>query len=141
MLFRSVVTGTGFIHVEPGEVGEWTFFTNTDDGARLRINGADVVVDGALQPPTDSAYVVYNFPAAGDYPVESIGCENGGGESFEILVKQGNSAAAKGAGDPTGAVLLGAAGGLTVSSVPEPGTASLAFLGLAGLVGLRRRRA
>ncbi len=136
-----VVTGTGFIRVEPGQEGDWTFFTNTDDGARLRINGTDVVLDGFLQGPSDSAYSVYNFPAAGDYAVDYIGFENGGGEDFEVLVKQGNFAAAKGFGDPAGAVLLGAAGGLAVNVVPEPGTASLAFLGLAGLVGLRRRRA
>jgi hypothetical protein len=131
------LSATGYINIQ--NAGDYTFFTNSDDGARLRIDGVDVVVDDFLQGPTDSAYVSKNL-TAGFHKLEFTGFELGGGESFEAWIAQGNSAAAKGAGvfGPNFHLIGDAT--FPVFTVPEPGTAGLlAGLGALGLIRRRRR--
>lgn len=131
------LSATGYINITTA--GDYTFFTNTDDGARLRVDNLDVVVDDFQQGPTDSAYVSVNL-GVGWHKLDYTGFELGGGESFELWMAQGNFAAGKGGGafgpdfhlvgDPT----------FPVFTVPEPGTAGLlAGIGALGLMRRRRR--
>jgi len=81
------VQGTGFVVVS--STGQYTFGLNTDDGARLRIDGSNVIVDDVRSPPHDSAYVTVCL-SAGLHPIEwtwfnEAGGVNGGGGEGEIF--------------------------------------------------------
>ncbi len=94
----------------------YTFSVNSDDGAILFINGAPVVQDGNQHPPTlvtGSATL-----SAGLYPFEVQYFQNGVGDS---------------------GVDVNLPAGVVYAFVPEPASALLAGLGLAALVGFRRR--
>ncbi len=126
-----VVLAMGLIHVAPGQEGNWTFFTNSDDGSRLRINGVNVILDNFVQGPQDSAYASFNFPVAGDYPVEYTGFDKDGGESFEVWYYPGlPNSTVKGQGIPGPNLhLLGDPAGplAVIQTPPAPG---LPFPGL-----------
>ncbi|MBI4601451.1 MAG: CotH kinase family protein [Planctomycetes bacterium] len=73
---------TGYIHVP--SAGSRTFGVNSDDGFRLRLNGAVV----AEYPPPRGPGVTtgaYGFPAAGSYPIELTWYENGGGDIVQLF--------------------------------------------------------
>jgi hypothetical protein len=136
-----VAIGKGILVVGPGQAGEYTFRSNTDDGGRLKIDlnqdgsfeapGEWVINQDVLQGPTntDSAPIML---AEGMYQVEYSYFERGGGDQGEV------SAALTGGSF----VLLGddAAGGLNVVPIPEPSSALLTVMGLLSAVGILRKR-
>lgn len=71
----------GFIEVL--NTGNHTFFTTSDDGSRLYINGTLVVNnDGAHGPVEVSG--IYNFTTTGKFPIRVTFFEQGGGETLEV---------------------------------------------------------
>ncbi len=140
------VTGDDFVLVATGlleitEAGDYTFGINSDDGARLRIDGTDVIVTDAVQPPTDS-FGSINL-TEGLHEIELLYFERGGGAEVELFAAQGIFTSF----DPAFQLLNGE-GGLTVFAqrpqgpsgvIPEPSTAAVLAL-LGGAVALSRRR-
>ncbi len=115
--------------VAPGMEGWWTFGINGDDGGRLRINGADVIVDDALHGPTDRFGSIYLAP--GEYTLDMLFFERGGGAESELFYAAGIYTGFNSSFDL-----------LLASSVPEPCTLALAGLAIGGIGGyIRRRRA
>jgi pimeloyl-ACP methyl ester carboxylesterase len=85
------VQGTGFLDVPSN--GQCTFGLNTDDGARLKIDGINVIIDDVRSPPHDSAYVTVSL-SAGLHPIEwtwfnEAGGVNGGGGEGECFAASG----------------------------------------------------
>jgi hypothetical protein len=62
--------------------GYYTFGINNDDGARLRIDGANAIVDDSAHGPT-SFTTSPTFLTAGDHTIEYLYFENGGGFAGE----------------------------------------------------------
>ncbi|MHC5112441.1 MAG: PA14 domain-containing protein, partial [Planctomycetota bacterium] len=79
------VLSTGTFQVNTA--GTFTFALGGDDGGRLRINGADVIVDDNLHAFTN----VFGDAtlAAGTHTFEWLGFERGGGAAFELSVAVG----------------------------------------------------
>jgi hypothetical protein len=80
---------TGYVNVP--SAGTRTFGIHSDDGFRLRINGAVV----AEYPPPrgpDTTTGTYNFPAAGSYPLQLDWYENGGGDIVQFFQETAGSA-------------------------------------------------
>jgi len=69
------------------ETGVWTFSINSDDGAQLRIDGKDVIVDNTTHAPKDT-FASVNLPA-GDHLVELIYFERSGGAEVELSAAKG----------------------------------------------------
>lgn len=138
------LVGTGFLDIQPGMTGDYIFRTNTDDGARLRIDlnddgdfgdaGETVINHDFLQGPTNTDSGVVSFPDDGYYMIEYTFFEAGGGAEAELSARSVNSASFVLVGDT-------ANGGLgVVRPVPEPSTLILASLtGLAALLYKRRK--
>ena len=82
---RFAVRVTGVFEVSGA--GAYTLGTNTDDGVRLRVNGADVIVDDSLHGPEDRFGVV-NLPA-GRNDFELTFFENAGGAALEFFIAEG----------------------------------------------------
>ena len=82
------VQGTGFLEI--AVAGNYTFALNTDDGARLRIDGMDVIVDNSQHGPSDSAYVTTNL-SVGLHAVEWTWFNAGGGAEGEAFATPGQS--------------------------------------------------
>ncbi len=80
------VQGTGFLEI--AVAGNYTFALNTDDGARLRIDGVDVIVDNSQHGPSDSAYVTTNL-SVGLHAVEWTWFNAGGGAEGEAFAAPG----------------------------------------------------
>ncbi len=76
---------TGEFEVESD--GAYTFGTNSDDGVRLRVNGADVIVDDSLHGPEDRFGTV-NL-TAGTHSFELVFFENTGGAALELFMAPG----------------------------------------------------
>lgn len=74
------VTGTLNVPV----TGYCTFGLNTDDGARLVIDGTTIITDDAIHPPRDSAYVSITL-AAGSHSVSWIWFNHDGGATAEVF--------------------------------------------------------
>ena len=118
--------------------GLYQFGANTDDGSRIRINGADYLIDDVLAGP-HTVLGPQIFLPVGLHDLEFLFFERGGGaeaELFQVL--------------PSGQqVLLGdtANGALRVTLqslapvVPEPATALMGLLALGSLARRRRREA
>jgi pimeloyl-ACP methyl ester carboxylesterase len=69
--------------------GNYTFALNTDDGGRLRIDGANIITDDVRSPPHDSPYVTVSL-SAGSHAAEltwfnEAGGVNGGGAEGEAF--------------------------------------------------------
>jgi hypothetical protein len=82
------VQGTGFLEI--AVAGNYTFGLNTDDGARLRIDGVDVIVDNNQHGPSDSPYATVNL-SAGSHAVEWTWFNAGGGAEGEAFAAPGQS--------------------------------------------------
>lgn len=70
--------------------GVWSFGVNSDDGFGLTIGGASMSAPNP-RGPTDSIQN-FNFPAAGDYPLDLVYFERGGGAEVELFAAQGSFA-------------------------------------------------
>jgi hypothetical protein len=92
--------------------GNWTFGVNSDDGFSLAI-GAFTMAYPNPRGPGDTLQT-FNFPAAGDYPLDLVFYECGGGSEVELFAAQGSF----GAWNSSDFHLVGdvADGGLAVSS-------------------------
>ncbi|MCU0963000.1 MAG: lamin tail domain-containing protein, partial [Pirellulaceae bacterium] len=128
-----VVRAAGIIHVPT--TNDWTFGVNSDDGFRLRISGVtfdaaygqwgttingDTLEFSSPRGPDDS-FGVINSLAAGDYRVELISYERGGGASTELFAAPGVNNSWN-----SDFRLIGdtAHGGLAVTSEPFDGSGS-----------------
>ena len=67
--------------------GEWTFGSNNDDGARVRINGVDVILDDDLHGSLDFFGTI--FLEAGVYPFEYLEFQASGGSGAEFFAAPG----------------------------------------------------
>jgi hypothetical protein len=92
--------------------GNWTFGVNSDDGFSLSIGGFFMSYPDPRGP--GDTVQTFNFTAAGDYPLDLIFYECGGGSEIELYAAQGSF----GAWDSTNFRLVGdlANGGLAVSA-------------------------
>lgn len=70
--------------------GTYTFGINSDDGARLRINGSNVINDNTLHGPQDT--FGQTALTAGEHDIELIYFERGGGAEVELFAARGNFA-------------------------------------------------
>lgn len=139
-----VAIGTGYLDIEPGQTGDYIFRTNSDDGARLKIDlnddgdfddaGELVINHDVLQGPTNTDSGVVSFPLDGYYKIEYSFFERGGGAEGELSARSASG---------TSFILVGdrAAGGLgVVRPIPEPSTMILAGIGGLAFVLYRRRK-
>ena len=134
-----VVQAKGILHVPATDA--WTFGVNSDDGFRLRITGAtfnaaygqsgttasgDTLEFSAPRAPNDSFGVIDSL-AEGDYNVELISYERGGGSDTELFAAAGANTSWNGNFRLVGDT---ASGGLAVLSEPFGGSgSSSAFAG------------
>jgi hypothetical protein len=68
--------------------GNWTFGVNSDDGFMLSV-GSFTMSYPDPRGPADTLQT-FNFPAAGDYPLDLIFYECGGGSEVELYAAQGS---------------------------------------------------
>ena len=80
------VRATGTILVPA--TGTWTFGINSDDGARLRIDGQNVINDDTLHAPRDT--FGSTSLVAGEHDIELIFFERGGGAEVELFAAAGS---------------------------------------------------
>ena len=108
--FIGVVTGTLVIPT----AGTWTFGLNSDDGGRIRIGGADVMVDNTLHGAQDALGTT--TLAAGAHSFEAVFFERGGGAECEFFAAPGSFGTWN-----SGFRLVGdvAGGGLAVFTSPD----------------------
>lgn len=112
------IKATGWIAIPVA--GVYSFGTNSDDGMRLRIDGADLIVDDTVHGPSDR-FGVRNL-SAGLHTFELVMFEAQGGDCLEFFAAAGShtifdSAVFRLVGDT-------ANGGLAASTLPE-GSGSL----------------
>ena len=105
-----VVDSVGYVTIP--SAGHWTFGFNSDDGGGIQITGATIVsqtnnnnnaaVPGGVGTDTltywdvrgpGDTFGVYNFPAAGDYPIRMLWYERGGGAEGEFYAASGDKTA------------------------------------------------
>lgn len=79
------IRATGTITIP--DSGRWTFGINSDDGARLRINGQAVITDDRLHAPEDNFGSIQL--SAGEHEVELTFFELGGGAEVELFAAEG----------------------------------------------------
>ncbi len=73
------------------ETGVWTFGINSDDGARLRIDGEDVIVDNLTHSPHDTfGFIVLT---EGAHDLELVYFERDGGAELELFAAPGHHSA------------------------------------------------
>src|SRR6266496_552778 len=104
--------------------GTWTFGVNSDDGFILTLGGASMSFPNPRGP--NDTLQAFNFPAAGDYSLDLVYYECGGGAEVELFAAQGSYAP----WDSTNFHLVGdtANGGLAVTApVVSGGGSSLSY--------------
>jgi hypothetical protein len=116
------IAGNNVVSVFLGTVtiptaGDWTFAVSSDDGFRLRVNGAEVAFDGGRGASTTPDLLVVNFAAAGTYQLEVLHFNGGHPEALEVSAAPGSLVAFSSDFKVVGDV---AGGGLAVSSVRVP---------------------
>ncbi len=79
------VRATAILVVPAGAAGEFVFGVHADDGARLRIDGADVVLDNTVSAASLSTGTV--TLAAGNHTLELVYFERDGGAEVELMYK------------------------------------------------------
>ncbi|MEX2187248.1 MAG: lamin tail domain-containing protein [Pirellulales bacterium] len=79
------VRATATLVVPTASAGEFVFGVHADEGARLRIDGADVVLDNAIDGANLSTGTV--TLAAGDHTLELVHFERTGGAELELMYK------------------------------------------------------
>jgi hypothetical protein len=126
------VQGTGLLVVP--STGYYTFGLNTDDGARLRIDGMDIIIDDGIHPPLDSAYVTVSL-TEGLHAIEWTWFNHGGGAEAEIFAASGSYT-----GFNSNFKLVGDTSGLAVVQVPEPETIVLLLVVCISLSAFAWRR-
>lgn len=108
----------------------WTFAVNIDDGARLRINGVDVILEDRIGGTADFFGTI--ALSQGLHDLELMFFEQGGGAAVELFYARGTHTAF----DPEAFTLLTI--GATI--VPEPHAWALGLIGAVFLGGLCLRR-
>ena len=105
--------------IEIPTTGTWTFGTTSDDGVRVRIDGANVINDDSLHAVQDR--FGSRSLSAGAHTIELVFFERGGGADVELFAAQGNFSSFN-----CNFKLVGntVAGGLAVSTSPEGGAAA-----------------
>lgn len=71
---------TGVIEISVS--GTYIFYTRSDDGSKLFINGTEVVDNDGNHGPRERSGSIFLNP--GSYPIEVLFFENGGGEILEV---------------------------------------------------------
>ena len=109
------IRATGTIVIP--EAGTWTFGTNSDDGARLRIDGVTVINDDSLHAPANR--FGQRTLTAGTHEIELVFFERGGGAEVELFAAKGSYSSF----NATAFRLIGdiANGGLVVETTPHAG--------------------
>ncbi|WP_372899340.1 LamG-like jellyroll fold domain-containing protein, partial [Stieleria sp.] len=102
--------------------GKWTFSVGSDDGYRLDIGGRIGEFPGLRGLSTDLH--VFDFPAAGDYPLRLIMFNQTGGLGFELAAAEGEISTFN-AGT---FALVGSSGGLSVKTNPVAPTSDIQIL-------------
>jgi len=98
--------------------GSYVFGLNSDDGGRIKIDGATVMTDDTNHGPLDNLSAPVNL-TAGPHTVEIIMWEGGGGDCVEFFAKAGTDAAWN-----ASFKLVGTSDGLPVVTVPLNSTAT-----------------
>jgi Ca2+-binding RTX toxin-like protein len=129
-----VLRASGTLQVSTA--GSFTFALGTDNGGRLRIDGADVIVDNANHGFTTLFGTV--TLVAGAHTFELVGYEGGGAAGFEVSVAVGSGIAGP-VSEANGWRVLGAAnphsqialsGGIsTTAYYPNPGPLNVSIAG------------
>jgi predicted esterase len=70
--------------------GTYRFYTNSDDGSMLYINGTTVVSNDGLHAPR-TASGTYTFASAGKYPIRVTFYEQGGGQNLIVRYNPGTT--------------------------------------------------
>lgn len=82
---------TGSINI--ATVGNYTFYTTSDDGSKLFIDGIQVVNNNFLQPPTERSGNI--TLTAGFHTIKILFYENNGGEVLEVRYSSSDAGIAK----------------------------------------------
>lgn len=106
--FAFLATGTILIPA----TGNYVFGINSDDGARIKIDGVAVMTDDSNHGPLDNLSAPVNL-TAGPHTVEVLMWEGGGGDCVEFFAKAGTDTSWN-----DGFKLVGSAGGLQVTTAP-----------------------
>ncbi len=81
-----VTHATGTITIPTS--GTWTFGVNSDDGHRVRVDGANVIVDDTLHAPADR--FGSKALSAGTHTIDLVFFERGGGAAVELFAAPGS---------------------------------------------------
>lgn len=110
-----VVGASGIVSIPAA--GAWTFGVSSDDGFRLTVGSFTTNAPNPRSPSDTVA--VWNFPAAGDYPIRLVYFERSGGSECELWAARGTFTGW--AGPDFRLVGDVANGGLEVRSLPMTG--------------------
>ncbi len=82
-----VIHATATLNVTAAQAGAWTFGVNSDDGARLRIDGVDLIVDDALHSARDTFGT--RSLTAGTHTLDLVYFDHTGGATVELFAAAG----------------------------------------------------